>query len=205
MDNLQQTGTGMDVTSTASEHTIDGNETLHAEIIPQIFRVLKPSGFFITFTDYMQWQRNYDLAIAAGFKVQRWPLIWHKTSRCLNQAALMNFTKNHEPAIVCRKPSANLLVPQPTSIWPGSADAECQALGHPFAKPYKLWEWIFQAVCSRGQTVLDPFAGRGSSTIAALNYGLSPIAIELVPAHYSALVVNVSEHYRRTLKNVQFT
>jgi DNA modification methylase len=51
---------------------------------------------------------------------------------------------------------------------------------------------------------LDPFAGRGSSTIAALNYGINPIAIETNPHHHAALVVNVSDWYTKTLRSVDF-
>lgn len=186
-----------------AEHNQQSNEALHANIIPHLFRVLRPGGFFITFTDYMQWQRNYDLCTAAGFTVQKWPLIWFKTGRCINQAALFNFTKNHEPAIVCRK-SASLLSAQSSSIWSGDAAGEVAQLGHPFAKPFGLWRWIYSAVCLKGHSVLDPFAGRGSSTIAAIQHGLSPIAIEVNPAHYAALVVNVSSHYQSQIKNVTF-
>lgn len=207
MDMLDQSnphGGMKDIDSVRAEHDVIENESLHRVIVPLIYRVLKPGGWFITWTDYMQWQRNYDLAIKSGFKVQRWPFIWHKTSRCMNQAALVNFTKNHEPAIVCRKGNANLLTPQQSSIWMGGNEAEERALGHPFAKPFALWNALYSAVAHRGQVVLDPFAGRGSSTIAALQYGLQPIAIEVNEAHHNGLVVNVAEYYKRTLRNVEF-
>lgn len=205
MDNIQQSGGGLNVDSTRAEHDVSSNEALHAAIVPLIFRVLKPGGFFITWTDFAQWQRGLDLVESVGFKAQRWPLTWVKTSHCQNMSALVNFTKTTEIAMVCRKGNANLVNPQPTSHWIGGNDAEAQLLGHPFAKPFKLWEWLYSAVCLRGQTVLDPFAGRGSSTIAALQYGLSPVAIECNEEHHAGLVVNVSEWYKRSLKNVQFT
>lgn len=205
MDMLQQSNTGMDVSSTSAEHDVQSNEALQAAIVPHIYRILKPNSFFITWGDYMQWQRTYDLCVAAGFRVQRWPLIWSKTSRCMNQAADVNFTKDTECAIVCRKGNATLVNKQATSVWSGANDAEAKALGHPFAKPYGLWSWLYSAVCLRGQTVLDPFAGRGSSTIAALSFGLSPIACELNTDHFNGLVVNVSEWYKKNLKNVSFS
>lgn len=204
MDMLQQENTGIDVSATAAQHDVDENETLHRVILPQLFRVLKPGGFFITWTDPMQWQRNYDLAVAAGFKVQRWPLIWHKTHRCMNQMASYNFTKNYEIAIVCRKEKATLVVPQGGSVFAGATDEATRALGHPFAKPAALWQWLYAACTIRGQTVLDPFAGCGSSTLAAVQYGLQPLAVEKVEKHHSQMVVNVSEHYRKTFKKVRF-
>lgn len=204
MDNLQQGNTGMDVSSTAAEHDVADNEQLHSLMIPHFYRILKPGGFCIMWADMMQWQRQYDLCLAAGFKVQRWPLIWSKTHPCLNQAAQYNFTKNYEIAIVCRKGNATLLNPQSSSIWQGSGMTEKDLFGHPFAKPVNLWKWLFAAVAIRGQRVLDPFAGSGSSTIAAIQTGLSPIGIELNEAHYNRLVTNVTNAYQAMHPNVKF-
>lgn len=199
MDMLNQGNDGhafKDIESVTAEHTVDGNEALHSAIVPLIYRVLKPNGWFITWTDIMQWQRNYDLCIAAGFKVQRWPLTWHKTSQCMNQSAQYNFTKNTEIAIVCRKGNATLLRPQASTVWSGGNDTESKSLGHPFAKPFDLWEWIYSATCLRGAAVLDPFVGSGSSSIPAIRMGLRPTGIESNAKHYANLTVNLQNFYK---------
>lgn len=193
------------IDSVKAEHTVEGNEALHADILPLIFNALRPGGFFITWTDFMQWQRGYDLAIAAGFSVQRWPLVWHKTSSCMNQTAQFNFTKNHEIAMVCRKVNATLIKAQGSSIWTGGNDVEAKALGHPFAKPFGLWDWLFDAVTVRGSHILEPFAGRGSAIIPAIRRGLKVTAVESNTDHYNALVVNISNLYRSIDKEVKFT
>jgi len=205
MGNLQQSNTGMDVSSTAAEHDVADNEALHTSMIPEFYRLLKPGGFCIMWADQMQWQRQVDLCESAGFRVQRWPLIWAKTHPCMNQAAQYNFTKNFEIAIVCRKGNATLITPQSSSIWQGSGSNEKDLFGHPFAKPTNLWKWLFGAVAIRGQRVLDPFAGSGSSTVSAIQLGLSPVAIELNEAHYNRLVTNVSNVYRSMHPNVSFS
>lgn len=205
MSNLQQSNTGMDVASTAAEHDVADNESLHTLMVPAMFRVLKPGGFCILWADITQWQRQYDLLITAGFTVQRWPLIWSKTHPCLNQAAQYNYTKNYEIAIVARKGNATLVTPQSSSIWQGSGSGEKELFGHPFAKPTNLWKWLFGAVAIRGQRVLDPFAGSGSSTVSAIQVGLSPVAVELNEAHHNRLVHNVSNVYRSMHPNVNFT
>ena len=43
---------------------------------------------------------------------------------------------------------------------------------HPYQKPPELLEYIFRRVCRRGDTILDPFAGSGSSRVAAENLKL---------------------------------
>ncbi len=205
MSNLQQDGIGKDVSDTSAEHDVQSNMELHSRILPHIYRVLKDRGFFITWTDISQWQRGYDLATAAGFRVQNWPLIWYKTtSASQNGAAGYNFTKNYEIAMVCRKGNATLLTHQPSSVFVGGDLTEVKQLGHSFAKPYALWQWLYGAVAVRGQTVLDPFAGRGSSTISALQYGVSPVAIECNEEHHAGLIVNVSDWYKKNLANVEF-
>lgn len=193
------------VESTAAEHDVDENMELQRQIIPEIFRVLKPRGFFITWTDMDVWARGKALALNAGFAVQRWPLIWLKTSPSANQAAQYNFTKNYEVAMVCRKDSATLISPQGSSVWTGGNDVEARALGHPFAKPFQLWDWLFNATAVRGATILEPFAGRGSAVIPGIKRGLRVTAIECNKAHYDALVVNVSQLYRSLDPKVSFT
>lgn len=204
MDNLQQDGGGMDISSTRFEHDVRSNEQLHQDIVPLIYSVIKPNGFFVTWMDVMHWERTYAMCVAAGFKVQRWPLIWHKTSVCQNMAAQYNFTKNFEIAIVCRKGNATLLRPQQSSVWSGGNDAEAKALGHPFAKPFGLWEWVYNATCLRGASVLDPFVGRGSSVIPAIRLGLRPTGVETNEAHYNALQSNMMNFYKSLDANCTF-
>lgn len=190
--------------SVIKEHDVDKNKNLQSRIIPEIYRVLKPNSFFITWMDIMTWQETYDACVAAGFKVQRWPLIWLKTSPSMNQSAQFNFTKNYEIAIVCRKGNATILTPQASSVWTGSNDTEAKALGHPFAKPFGLWDWVYTATCKRGDNVLEPFAGRGSALIPAIRRGLKITAIECNQQHYDSLVVNISNVYRSLDPNCKF-
>jgi DNA modification methylase len=204
MEMLSQSNTGMDVSSTADEHDVVDNTRLLKLFLPLAYERLKHGGFCILWTDYSMWQNLCDWGTAAGFKVQRWPLIWVKTSSCLNQAAAYNFTKNHELAIVLRKGNATLLSPQASSVWTGSNDVEAKSLGHPFAKPLALWKWLYSAVAIKGATVCDPFAGRGSSTLAGIQYGIRPIAIECNEDHFNHLVINTQNQYKSLDSNATF-
>lgn len=205
MGNIDQKNDGASVAGVAAEHKVEDNLATLRRFIPLAYRAVKPNGFCIMWADPMMWQFMYDQCIGTGFKVQRWPLIWHKTHRCGNQAANYNFTKDYEIAIVCRKGNATLLTPQASSIYMGATDDTTRSLAHPFAKPPKLWQWLYAAVAHKGQLVLDPFGGVGSSTLAAIEYGISPISIELNETHHAGAIVNVAEWYRKNLKNVSFT
>jgi len=149
-DNMEAS---VDLTDLRETHGVEYCKQLHRDIVPEIFRVLKPNGWFITWTDQDLWQHDYDICVAAGFQVQRWPLTWHKTSSCGNTCAQFNTTKNTEIAIKCRKGNATLVRPQASSIWSGGNDAETKAYDHAFAKPAGLWEWIYNMICIRGSAV----------------------------------------------------
>lgn len=206
MDNLDQSGASISgIATVASEHTVDGNLVLMQAMFPAIFRVLKPASYFVFFYDLDHHEKLQGWARQAGFRVQRWPLVWHKTHTCINMSAQHNFTKNYEVAMVCRKGNATLVTPEGSSVWMGSAEDTKVQLGHPFVKPAKLWSWVMGHVALRGQTILDPFAGVGSSTIAAIYDGYKPIAIELNEDHWNRQVVNVSKVYNTLVPGCQFT
>lgn len=190
MSNLQQQNTGMDVSATAKEHDVDYNLDLFQKMFPAMFTALKSSGFAVLFCDMQHWWNLAELAQKAGFAVQRWPLVWNKAYPCINQAATYNFTKSYEVALVLRKGNATLVKKQPVSVFTCD-NPDKEKLGHPFAKPLLLWKFIYEAIAIQNQIVLDPFAGSGSASVAALNFGLIPIAVELNPEHCNRIVNNL--------------
>ena len=58
---------------------------------------------------------------------------------------------------------------------------------HPTVKPLKLMEWLVTLITPEGGTVLDPFAGTGTTLQAATNKGFNPIGIE-ADADYIQLI-----------------
>lgn len=182
-------------------HEVDSNKQLLADFFPAAFRVLKDKGFCVVFLDIMQWQYCYDLAISAGFKVQRWPYIWHKTHNCMNQRAEYNTTKNMEFAMICRKKGATIVAPSSTSIF------ACNGSGYvsnPFAKPLDLWCELIKLISIQGQTILDPFAGEGSCPMAVLSSWRFPIAVEVDPKHYNVMFDSLRSKYNIQYRNPIF-
>ena len=49
---------------------------------------------------------------------------------------------------------------------------------HATVKPLKLMEWLVTLITPEGGTILDPFAGTGTTLQAAINKGFRPIGIE---------------------------
>lgn len=205
MDIIKQENGGQDIEHTRAGHDSEENLRFYDRLFPNVYDALRTGGFFIAWYDLEHHEYVMNLGRQCGFKVQAWPLIWNKTHRCVNKQANVNFTKSHETAFVMRKGSATLLSPQDRSVWTGSNELEAKALGHAFAKPFKLWQWIYDAVVQRGQTVADPCVGCGSSTIAALERGLRPVGSELLEADYHRLLINIQNWYKVKDPTVQFS
>lgn len=169
------------------------------------WRLIKPNGFLVFWYDLDHHEKLQHMLDAVGFAYQRWPLIWHKTDYRSNAANQFNFTKNIEYVMVARKPGAVLAKAQNSSVYSCAAGTISKELGHPFAKPYEVWHWIFNAICIKGQTFYDPFVGRGSSAIAGVKWGLRPVGSEANVDHYHGLLHNLQTFYRKELGNVLFT
>ena len=176
------------------------------QFIIQSFRLIKPQGFLVFWYDLDHHEKLQKIVKDVGFAVQRWPLIWHKTDYRSNAAPSHNFCKNMEYAMVCRKPNAVLAKVQGSSIYSCPSGEVTKELGHPFAKPYEVWQWIYNAVCIKGQTIYDPFMGRASSTIAAIRWGLRPVGSEINPDHYAGGIMNIQREYKKELgQSVSFS
>src|SRR5690606_14250710 len=60
---------------------------------------------------------------------------------------------------------------------------ETDSRGHPAAYPRDLAAWMIRLVTPPGGTVLDPFAGSGTTLLAAVQEGFSAIGIEREPEY----------------------
>ena len=71
-------------------------------------------------------------------------------------------------------------------FYTAKADAD-DRLGskHPTVKPLDLMQWLCRLVCPKGGTVLDPFAGTGTTGEAAFREGMHAVLIE-AEAEYQA-------------------
>lgn len=209
MDNIQQANMGTDVSTTANEHDVTENLQLFERMFPIIHRVLKPTSYFILWYDLDHHERLQKLATASGFKVQRWPFVWCKTSQCQNGAANVNFTKKTEVAMICRREHALLAdTKSSTSNYKEDSNVTDKALlGHPFVKPYSVWRLLIESVSNEGQTILDPFAGVGSCPTSAVLLKRVPVAIEKVETHYNRMLLNIKKTYEQQFsdKTIIFT
>jgi DNA modification methylase len=65
--------------------------------------------------------------------------------------------------------------------------------GHPTVKNTALMEWLVKLVCPPGGVVLDPFAGSGSTGVAALRCGRGFVGVEREPEYFATARRRVGE------------
>ena len=77
---------------------------------------------------------------------------------------------------------------------------------HPTCKPLALMQWLVRLACPRGGVVLDPFAGSGTTAIAALLEGRRWIAIEREAEYHAIAAARIEwwarEHARKPGRTV---
>ena len=86
---------------------------------------------------------------------------------------------------------------------PGALARRCH---HPTVKPIELFRWLIRLACPRGGIVLDPFAGSGTTAIAALLEDRRWIAIEREPDYHALAQARIAfwarEHARKPGRSV---
>lgn len=135
-------------------------------------RILRPSGSVLCFMDWRQVPNLVPAIESSGLRYQNL-VVWDKGSMGLGTGfratheLIAHFT-NGAPAYH-NKGTANVLRSQRIS----ASDRE-----HQTQKPIELLCDLLRVVCPPGGTVLDPFAGSGSTLVAAASLGMSAIGFE---------------------------
>lgn len=157
----------------------------------ECFRIAKPGSPIVVFTDWRQWPVTTD-AIQAGGWTLRGNVVWDKTEAVRPQ--LGRFRNQCEYALWGSK--GDMPTDRKVKVLPGvfRVIVKPKEKYHMTGKPLDLMEKIIQIV-EAGGTILDPFAGSGSTGVAALSLGYSFIGIEQ-SNQYSAIAKNRLEQIK---------
>ena len=169
------------VSRTANEHVVSANLDLLPKFLRVAYEVIAEDGFLCMWYDLDHHEKIRKWAEQVGWKVCRWPVVWCKTSPCMNNAAQYNVTKATEVCYIMRRSEKSMIkVKQPKNyVLAGTASTAT----HPFCKPHEVWKYLLDMVSLEGQTIVDPFAGEGSSLASMFKMKRLPIGIEINEAH----------------------
>lgn len=168
----------------AETHTVEGNLQLLPDFLKVAYDCIAEDGFLCMWYDLDHHEKIRTWAEKIGWTVTRWPLHWCKTSNCLNQAAHCNITKAVEHCYFLRRSAKSLIKKKQSKNFIECGTAATAT--HPFCKPKEVWEYLIETVSLEGQTIVDPFAGEGSSLAAIFQSKRTPIGIEIDPKHIAS-------------------
>ena len=144
----------------------------------QLFRVLKKDSLCVSFYGWSKTDAFFDAWKSAGFRVVghiAFPKRYTSTTR------LMRY--QHENAYLLAKgnpsPSEHLIGDVIEFTYSGNKV-------HPTQKPLSALSPMIESFCPRGGVVLDPFAGSGSTCLAARMVGRNYLGMEIDPSFHEA-------------------
>jgi adenine-specific DNA-methyltransferase len=149
----------------------DDTDTWLAPVFTELYRVLKRDRFCVSFCGFTQAERFLTAWKAAGFRVLE-HLVWRKRYPCSTGCV----RRYHEQAYLLAKGSPR----RPQVLLPSVLEWRYTGnLLHPTQKPVGALLPLLLAFSQVGDIVLDPFAGSGSTAVAAEICGRQYIAVEL--------------------------
>lgn len=149
----------------------------------ECFRIVRPGGLLFVFTDWRQLPTVSD-AIQCGGWVWRGIVPWDKTEAVRPQKGF--FRAQCEYILTASAGSLGMEQerPQDAPCLPGffRQAVLSQQKKHLTGKPFPLMQEILR-ILPPGSTVLDPFAGSGTTLLAARSLNLRSIGVEQAPAY----------------------
>jgi site-specific DNA-methyltransferase (adenine-specific) len=146
--------------------------------IPELHRVLLPGGHFYIFWCQQNWHFLRERVLQAGLELQEYPVLWLKRGTTVPGRGYL-YAPCTELIMFGWKPPRTRLLERSMS-----AVVECSAIKggiHPFQKPVDLLKTLILQSTIQGEIVLDPFAGSGSTVVAAIATRRRGLGFDLDP------------------------
>ena len=68
---------------------------------------------------------------------------------------------------------------------------------HPTEKPVELMMYLVEKICDRGDTILDPFMGSGTTGVACVKLGRKFIGIDIEPKYFDIACRRIEAAYKQ--------
>lgn len=174
------TNYGFDETNMGSEQDM---HVLYQALFPELNRVCKPGAHLYIFHAMAWYTRLHEILRTYGFDPDDQPLIWSKGLGTAKPKDWHYIPAYESITFAIKLPKGRPLMkpcPNVISIPPIHASTKI----HPLQKPAELLSIFIENSSCIGETVLDPFAGSGSTLRAARKLHRNAIGFELSPVNF---------------------
>jgi site-specific DNA-methyltransferase (adenine-specific) len=156
-----------------------------ASALGNAVRHLRPGGgFYVWHADVTALPVR--LACADAGLTIRQGLVWVKSSHALGR---QDYQWKHEPCLYgWADGAAHTWLSDRSQTTVLDFDKPVRNADHPTTKPADLFAYLVGNSCSKGGTVLDPFAGSGTALVAAHTTGRVARLLELDPRYCDVVV-----------------
>lgn len=158
----------------------------------EMYRVLKKDALMVSFYGWNRVDRFVNAWKAAGFSIVG-HLVFTKTYA--SKSAFVGYT--HECAYLLAKGRPQLPANPLPDVQPWKYTGNRH---HPTEKPVSSLQPLIESFCPPNGIVLDPFAGSGSTCVAAEQAGRRYIGIELLPQYHAAGVQRLADLRRAMMR-----
>lgn len=152
-------------------------------LFARLTRVLKPNAVGYLFCDFARFEELVVLSRKYGFEPYARPMIWNKAPDGRLPAPEKWPRRCYECILYFRRGIAPLREFRPDVLsYPADRDTENY---HGAKKPVPLLLDLIERAWGPGSTILDPFAGSGSTLLAARQAKLTCLGAELDPQYHA--------------------
>ncbi len=155
---------------------IEGNKRLDGRWIREAWRVLKNNCALYVCGCWDKLDELRYFVASSGFKI-RSCIVWDKMIHGLADLATC-WAPRHEMVLFASKGRHELVGNRPIDVIRVQR-VDSAKLVHPYQKPAKLFVPMIEASTNPGDTILDPFAGSGSISVACEALGRHCIGLDL--------------------------
>lgn len=148
------------------------------------YRVLKENRHFYCFCSEHHVGEFRDAIVEAGFNLKRM-LVWYKRRSGVNREVTGGYLPTTELILFAHKGQRDLIRGPQQNFLDIAGIANMKF--HPTEKPVGVLRPLILNSTKEGETILDPFAGSGSTGVAAREEHREPVLIELSPKYVKVI------------------
>ena len=189
---MESKGSYTDMAGAKDNLTIPEMEDLYEILLPKIFKKMKETAHFYIFFGNEFYPFLMKALEGCGFHVDPVPIIWYKM-RTTTPFRGLSYMQCYEPILFGCKPPRAKYLSKPASNLFQISPVESGRKIHVFEKPSELLKKLIEESSNPGDTVLDTFAGSGSTILAARELKRKGIGFEDNAYHYRAALERLNE------------